>query len=231
MDWATAGSKPTKYFFSLEKTKYARRTITRLSDENDIIYTSTENLQQKLYEFYTNLYTSIECSEEAIDEFFKDLQGPTLTKQQSDDLEQPLTQTELANALFQMKNNKTPGMDGLPAEFYKTFWNKLSQPMLKMTHEVLNTGFPIDMLRSIFALMGKKDRNPLDLNNWRPISLLNCDYKIIAKALVNRINKVLTFIIDKDQKGFVKGRYIGENILELLGLIDHCDKMKYQPSC
>ena len=68
------------------------------------------------------------------------------------------------------------------------------------------------MRRGIITLLPKKDKNQLLLKNWRPISLLNTDYKILAKVLAFRLKKVLPSVIHEDQSGFISGRYIGENI-------------------
>ena len=59
------------------------------------------------------------------------------------------------------------------------------------------------------------------LKNWRPMSLLNCDYKIAAKAIANRLKQVLPKLIDNDQTGFVKGRSIAENIRLIDGIIKY----------
>ena len=61
-------------------------------------------------------------------------------------------------------------------------------------------------------LIPKKDAEPYYVNDWRPISLLNCDYKLVTKAVANRRKQVLPKFIDNDQTGFLKGRFIGENI-------------------
>ena len=66
--------------------------------------------------------------------------------------------------------------------------------------------------RGIIKLIPKKDAEPYFIKNWRPISLLNCDYKIATKAIANRFKQVLPNLIDIDQTGFLKGRFIGENI-------------------
>ena len=66
--------------------------------------------------------------------------------------------------------------------------------------------------RGIIKLIPKKDTEPYFIKNRQPISLLNCDYKIAAKAIANRFKQVLPNLIDNDQTGFLKGRFIGENI-------------------
>ena len=67
--------------------------------------------------------------------------------------------------------------------------------------------------RGIISLIPKKDKDKKYLKNWRPISLLNNDYKIVTKALALRLEKVLPMIISANQTGYyVKGRYIGESL-------------------
>ena len=70
----------------------------------------------------------------------------------------------------------------------------------------------ISQRRGVITLTPKEDGSLLDLSNWRPITLLNVDFKIAAKAIAKRLEQVLPDLIHPDQTGFVKGRYIGENI-------------------
>ena len=70
----------------------------------------------------------------------------------------------------------------------------------------------MEQRRAIISHLPKKENNRIFLKNWRPISLLNVDYKILAKALANRLTKYLLRLIDEDQTGYVKLRFIGNNI-------------------
>ena len=70
----------------------------------------------------------------------------------------------------------------------------------------------ITQRRGVIKLIPKKDAEPYFIKNWRPLTLLNCDYKIAAKAVANRLKKVLPDLISSDQTGFMKGRFIGKNI-------------------
>lgn len=90
-----------------------------------------------------------------------------------------------------MPNNKAPGIDGLPIEVFKTFWSRLG-PLyfdyiqMAIKKETLN----FDARRGIITQIPKKGRDILLVPNWRPINLLTCDYKILAKALACRMNSV-----------------------------------------
>ena len=80
----------------------------------------------------------------------------------------------------------------------------------------------ISQKRGIISLIPKANKDPEYLQNWCPITLLNQDYKYLAKCLSERCKKVLPGIIGTDQNGFVPGRVIGTNIHRALNLIEHC---------
>ena len=81
----------------------------------------------------------------------------------------------------------------------------------------------ITQRRGVLCLLPKKN-DPLLLKNWRPIRLLNQDYKLIAKLIAERIKLCLDAIIDIDQTGFIKGRYIGQNITNIIDIIHYCEQ-------
>ena len=110
----------------------------------------------------------------------------------------------------------------MPIEFYKVFWNEISDCFLNTINYAYTEGkFSISQRRGIVKLIPKKDAEPYFVKNWRPITLLNTDYKIAAKAIANRLQNVLSKLINSDQTGFLKGRFIGENIRLIDGLISH----------
>jgi excinuclease UvrABC nuclease subunit len=94
-----------------------------------------------------------------------------------------------------MKNNKSPGQDGLPAEFYKTFWVELKDEYFKSLLKSIECGMlPFSQRNAIISLIYKKGDKD-DLKNYRPISLTNVDYKIFAQVLARRLQKVAKRII------------------------------------
>ena len=112
-----------------------------------------------------------------------------------------------------MTYNKTPGSDGLPAEFYKVFWKDISQYLLKALNALYANGcLSVTQRSGLITLTPKKNKDAKLLKNWRPVTLLNCDYKIASKSIANRFKKLLSKLIDHDQTGFQKNRFIGENI-------------------
>ena len=139
-------------------------------------------------------------------------------------LEGRLTISELGEALKNMKHNKTPGIDGFPAEFLKVFWGKLKFLVTRVLNYSYEIGkLPISLRQSIISCIPKGDKSRELLKNWRPISLLSVFYKIMSAALVNRTKKVLDKLISDSQTGFIKGRYIGESIRLVYDIINECD--------
>lgn len=91
-----------------------------------------------------------------------------------------------------MKKNKTPGCDGLTVELYLTFWDQISDLVVNSLNEGYNNEILLYTQRqSIITLLYKKG-DPENLENWRPISLLNTDYKILTGSLANRLKKSAT---------------------------------------
>ena len=122
-----------------------------------------------------------------------------------------------------MKNGKTPGIDGLPADFYKFFWKDIKHLVINSIINSFNKGtLSNNQKTGILTLIPKKDKDRMFLKNWRPLTILTTDYKIITKLLAMHISGVLPSIINQDQSAYIKGRYIGENIRTITDIIDYC---------
>ena len=197
------------------------KTISRLNENNKILTDQTDILNA-MKQFYSNLYKKGKCDNANLN--FYDETAIKLNEEEQLTCEGNLTEHECANALKDMKNNKSPGTDGITTDFYKIFWNDIKQFLIKS----LNFGYTKGSLselqsQSLITLLPKPDKDTSHLKNWRPISLLNTDYKIASKAIANRIKSVLPNIITESQTGFIKGRYIGENIRLLEETLDYVE--------
>ncbi|CAM5148391.1 unnamed protein product [Eretmochelys imbricata] len=117
-----------------------------------------------------------------------------------------------------MPTNKSPSMDGLTVEFYRMFWDILSPDLVTAWAESLQSGvLPLSCRRAVLALLPKKG-DLRNLQNWRPVSLLSTDYKVVVKAISLRLGSVLADMIHPDQTYTVLGRTIFDNLyLGLLG--------------
>ena len=119
-----------------------------------------------------------------------------------------------------MNKGKSPGCDGIPPEFYLTFWTEIGPFLLEMIQLAVQTGnFNRDVNTAIISLLQKKGKDPTLCSNYRPLSLINSDIKLYAKVLAIRLDKVLPKIIHMDQTGFVKNRFSSDNVRRLIHVI------------
>ena len=118
--------------------------------------------------------------------------------------------------------NKSPGVDGLTAEFYQTFIKFLALFQLKVFLESIEKDhLPPSLTQGLITLIPKTKKDLLFIDNWRPISLLINDYKMFASIIAIHIKSVLDPIIDEVQSGFMRNRHISNNIRLILDLIDY----------
>ena len=139
-----------------------------------------------------------------------------------DALEGKIQYGELIQAVKHMKNNKTPGTDGYPIEFFKFFWKDFGKIILLAINESYDDGeFSFVQREGVITCVPKAEKDRKFLKNWRPITLLNTIYKIASTCIANRLRTVMDSIISIEQKGFMKGRYIGENTRLIYDLLHY----------
>ena len=180
----------------------------------------------ELVKFYKRLYTSSNPKIEDIKTYLGNTQMDSiLSNIDKDRCEGLITTNECYKVLKHMKNNKSPGLDGIPIEFYKVFWNNISDLLIEVYNESFHEGeLSLSQRTAVLALIFKKGDRLL-LKNYRPISLATSDYKLLAFVLARRLQNVLDKIIASTQAGYVKKRFIGNNIRLIEDLIDYADNL------
>ena len=213
--------KSSKYFLNLEKMRGANNTVKVLSKNNSDI-TDQNDILKELHVFYSTLFKrKIDKSKAECLTFLNSLQIPRISDQHKVDCEQELTVGDLENSLFSMSGGKSPGNDGLTVEFYKFFWSDIKDILFaSVCYSRMVGELSTSQKQAIIKLLEKRDKDKRFIENWRPISLLNVDTKIISKALASRFLPVLSTIISPDQTAYVKGRYIGESIRLISDILD-----------
>lgn len=221
--WLSEGEMPSKYFLSLGKQNYSKKTLKRIRLQDGSIIQGQAEILQEQCRFYRNLYKS-HFDQEYIDTTYLDqLDLPNLKPFDFQILESAVTKSEIAKAIKTLKPQKTPGIAGIPAEFYQVFWTKLGDFLFEMYQEIIQEEqLSYSATEGIISLIDKPDKDPLILPNWRPLSLLTADYKILAKVIANRISPTLKYLIHPQQSGYVKGRHIADNLMDLLSVIEYC---------
>ena len=236
--WFEQGEKPTKYFFNLEKNNYEKKLIREVKSENDEVISNFVQVNKEIENFYSKMYTSkitgnntsdVSEHNNNIHKFIEGLNIPQLNVEEQESLEKDLTFEELKDALTSFTDNKSTGEDGFTKEFYEAFFDLLWKDLLNSYNDAFNKGsLSVSQKRGTITLIPKGDENLSDLKNWRPISLLNIDYKILSKVLAKRMEQHLPKLIHSDQTGFVNGRYIGQNIRLLSDIMEFSDSKNFQ---
>ena len=158
-----------RFFLNLEKKRGNQNQIRKLIIDEKEIDGDVEILK-KIESFYETLLKSLSVS----------ITTPSLNNDQINLCEKDLSETDLYNAMKNMQNNKSPGNDGLTKEFYEGFWDEMKELLIASATEAKHRGeLSISQRQAIIKLIEKKDRDKRYIKNWRPISLLNVDTKII----------------------------------------------------
>ena len=156
-----------------------------------------------------------------IDAYLEKVNLLPLSSHQTESMSGPVTKQDFLTALLKMSNNKSPGSDGFNLEFYKVFWNDLNDLLLQSFQFSYDAGVLTDTQREgIIILIRKCNKDPLLPSSYRPITLLNIDYRIIASVINSRMKCYLNELIRPGQNTFIKGRHIGDNIRLLFDVID-----------
>ena len=212
--WARVGDRCTKEFFEFHEGQRKPISISQLRGEGDRLITAQSELETHILSFYEQLYTRDDTVEEdaaAREECFRTLKQ-TVTEEHNQELMRPLTLDEVSIAMKQLPAGKAPGVDAIPAEFYQALWEDIDTDIFSFVSESIHEAhIEAELNVSKIALLPKsEDRSRVQ--NFRPISLLNTLYKIVAKVYANRMKPLLHNWILPSQTGFVPNRCILDNI-------------------
>jgi len=217
------GEKSTKYFHSLEKHKGRQKLWSSIRTSNNEIQTDINSILDEQVLYYKKLFSSESCNLNEAKNLLKNVDSK-LDENDNLILDSPISFEECENVLKEMKNGKSPGSDGITAEFYKQYWPVIGSQFLEVINEIYSTNSLCDtQKRGVLTLLHKKGEREL-LSNWRPITLLNVDYKIIAKVMSSRLKKILPKIIHPDQRAFITGRNIGECVRLTKDIIEYAEE-------
>ena len=128
----------------------------------------------------------------------------TFSIEQKHSCEGKITLNECTSALKSLSKYKSLGCDGLPSEFYTAFWPEIGPKLVQSFKYSSETGLSLSQRRAVITLLEKKDKDNSKIKNWRPVALLNTDYKLFTKVLAKRLENHISSVIHPDQSGFVK---------------------------
>jgi hypothetical protein len=208
-EWLKFGDRNTRYFYACASAKRRRNHVGSLMDYNGQRVEIPGEIEAMFVEYFSNL-------------FIKGPEGDVgscqpmerwVTESMNDDLVRDCSMEEIELALFQMGPYKAPGPDGLNASFFQTNWPIMKKEVCNVVMNCLNTGTIPQELNMTHITLIPKSKNPMNVMDFRPISLCNVLYKLISKVLANQLKKILPTIITPTQSAFIPGRLISDNVL------------------
>jgi hypothetical protein len=216
------GDRNTKYFHAVANQR--RRKITIFSVEGPAgAVNSTQEIIEVTTQYYKDLFKCEPRPNLNIEEDFFSA-DERLKEEEVNVLESRFTEEEIKKAVFESYADGALGPDGISFMFYQTYWEVIKGDFLEMFEDYYKGELDLYRLNFALIIVTPKEKDARTMNKFRPISLLNCSYKIFTKVLTNRVAGVMDRLIDCNQTAFIKGRYILESIItahEVLNSVHH----------
>uniref|UniRef100_A0A670KIE8 Reverse transcriptase domain-containing protein n=1 Tax=Podarcis muralis TaxID=64176 RepID=A0A670KIE8_PODMU len=222
-------NKSGKWLAWQVKRRKEQNTINKIEINGEEI-TEPKEIRKGFVDFYKQLYRNKERNnKKKIERYLKEKMVRKIPTDQKEQLNAPICRDEVEEVIKELKRGKAPGPDGFTASYYKEMKDTLIAPLIEVMNNILkDRDIPGTWKEAFITIIPKQDSDPTQVKNYRPISLLNTDYKIFAGILAKRLKKILIKIIHKDQAGFLPGRQISNNTRNIVNLIEYlserCDK-------
>ncbi|KAK2654873.1 hypothetical protein Ddye_014729 [Dipteronia dyeriana] len=210
--WLKNGDRNSQYFHSRASSRRAKTNILGLFDDTNARKDDRESIIRVVENYFSDILRSNQPSESDYALVLDTVQAP-LSPSSSRFLDAMFVAVDIRRAVFDMALSKSPCPDGLPALFYQKFCHMVGSQVTKACLGVLNDDQYLDEVNNTLITLIPKVKNEDRITYFHPISLCNVTYKIVAKALANRLRGVLHEVISKTQSAFIHGRLIFDNAI------------------
>ena len=173
---------------------------------------------------YANKFENLEEMDNILDTYCL----PKLNQEEIDQLNRPITRNGIEYVIKTLPKNKSPGPDGFTGEFCQTFKVELVPILLKFFQEVEEETLPKTFYAATIILIPTPDKDTTKKENYRPISLINIDAKILNKIIANQSQQHIKKIIYNLQVGFIPDSQGWFNICKSINVIYHINKRKFK---
>ncbi len=220
-DWIHQGERPSPVLTDLlnsGKPATSRYIAALRSPSTGRLVTAGRPMARLVGQYWANISASPPASPAATQQVLQAVQasGVQLPPAQATHLgATEVTTAEVRSALKHSAPGKSPGLDGLPVDVYRKCSDIMAPLLARVYSAIAQVGeVPLGFLDGLVTSLYKAGARMQPVN-YRPITLLNADYRILAKVLATRLRAVQGPLIDPEQTGFLPGRHIGENIMLL----------------
>lgn len=225
------GGKSAKYLAYKLRKQQEESTIYQIKNpQTNILETKLERIQKCFEVFFRDLYSQPTASEEdCIDAFLGSLDLPSLLDFQNENLIRPISVEEINAAITRLKPGKAVGPDGYGAQWYRCLRSELVPLLLMTFNYILQEGkIPPSWREATISVIPKDGKDRRECGNYRPISVLNLDYKLFTSIFARRLEKLLPDLINLDQTGFIHHRQTTDNIRRILHILSQIQQNKTQ---
>ena len=208
--WLKDGDKNSRFFHLTTIIRRRRNAIDAIKFDNGEWITNKADIKEFILLKFQHLF-----NEEApyFPPDFENLITTSVTPQENDHLCTISSAKDIKDTLFEMQSFKAPGPDGLPVLFYKHYWSIVGHNVINAVQKFFRSGHLLMEVNNSLIVLIPKNSAPSNVNHFRPISLCNTIYKVIAKFLVSKLRPLLANLISPGQSAFVLDRWIAENQL------------------
>ena len=217
------GDRNNRYFQTITLNRRRENRIWKIRDLDSLWFDNQNEISRAFINDFSKIFKSERLR--MIPKWF-DSFNPCISKEENMDLIKEVIDEEILATLSQMSNLKSPGPDGLQASFYQKYWKIVRKFVCKMVRAFFYNGHLLkEINRTVITLIPKLE-SPEASHHYRPISLCNVSYKIIAKILANRVKPLLNKIFSPLQGSFAPGRLINDNIMQAYEIMHSFKKKK-----
>lgn len=220
--WIKEGDENSRFFHSIVNWRRKMNSVRGLHIQGSWVEDTTV-VKNEIKRFFEKRFME---EENQCKISFEGLDFNTLNELQAAKLVEIFFEEEIKEAVWDCEGNKCPGPDGYNFSFIKACWGSLKEDVCRMMREFHANGVIPRGGNASFIVLIPKVENSQQLNHYRPISLVGCCYKILAKLLSKRLKVVLPCLIDEGQLAFLGGRNILDSVLVANETVDEVKKRK-----